>query len=188
MTRPAVPVASGVDHSELGPVLIGAGAIADRVKALAAEIDRDSHGLAFQMIVVMDGAWVFASDLARLIRGDVIVSFLKASSYGKRKISSGGVRVEGGSSIELQRDTVILVEDIVDSGETAQTLISLLNGAGAASIRLASLLSKPSRRRVDVPIDYLGFEVPNEFVVGYGMDYCGAFRHLPDIHVLRSAP
>lgn len=185
MPRLAIPVASAVDHSELGPVLIGADEIAVQVKALAAEIDRDSEGLAFQMIVVMDGAWVFASDLARLIRGDVIVSFLKASSYGNRKASSGGVHVEGGSSIELQRDTVILVDDIVDTGKTAQTLVSLLNGAGAASVRLASLLSKPSRRRVDVPIDYLGFEIPNEFVVGYGMDYCGAFRHLPDIHVLR---
>ena len=166
-------------------MLIGAAAIANRVKALAAEIDRDSKGLGFQLIVVMDGAWVFASDLARFIRGDVIVSFLKASSYGNRKVSRGGVRVEGWPSVELQRDTVILVEDIVDSGQTAQTLISLLDGAGAASIRLASLLSKPSRRRVDVPIDYLGFEIPDEFVVGYGMDYRGAFRQLPDIRVLR---
>ena len=185
MTQLANRFASGVDRSELGPVLIGAQEIADRVKVLAAEIDRDSNGVAFQMIVVMDGAWVFASDLARLIRGDVIVSFLKASSYGNRKVSCEGVRVEGGSTIELQRDTVILVEDIVDSGQTAHTLISLLNGAGAASIRLASLLSKPSRRNVDVPIDYLGFEIPDEFVVGYGMDYCGAFRQLPDIRVIR---
>ena len=185
MTQLAMPVASGVDHSELGPVLIGADAIADRAKALAAEIDRDCNGQAFQMIVVMDGAWMFASDLVRLIRSDVIVSFLKASSYGNRKASGGGVRVEGSASIKVQREIVVLVEDIVDSGETAQTLISLLNGAGAASIRLASLLSKPSRRRVHVPIDYLGFEIPNQFVVGYGMDYCGAYRHLPDIHVLR---
>ena len=174
-----------MDRSALGPVLIGADAIGDRVKALAAEIDRDFNGMAFQMVVVMDGAWMFAADLVRLIQSDVVVSFLKASSYGHRKVSGGAVRVEGGSSIEVQRDAVILVDDIVDSGETAQTLISLLNDAGAAPIRLASLLSKPSRRTVDVAIDYLGFEIPNEFVVGYGMDYSGAFRNLPDIRVLR---
>ena len=185
MTQLAIPDASGVVRSDLGRVLIGADAIADRVKALAAEIDRDSDGLAFQMVVVMDGAWMFSSDLVRLIQSDVIVSFVKASSYGHRKVSSGGVRVEGGSSFEVQRDAVILVDDIVDSGETAQTLISLLDDAGAGSIRFASLLSKPSRRTVDVAIDYLGFEIPNEFVVGYGMDYCGAFRDLPDIRILR---
>lgn len=180
-----MPVADGVDHSAVGPVLIGANAIAERVKALAAEIDRDCRGQGIHMIVVMDGAWILASDLVRSIQGDVTVSFLKASSYGNRKVGGEEVRVKGRSSIKLQTDTVILVEDIVDTGQTAQTLISLLNGAGATSIRLASLLSKPSRRTVDVRIDYLGFEIPNEFVVGYGMDYCGAYRHLPDIHVLR---
>ncbi len=185
MTEAALPLELGVDGSELGPVLIGAEAIADRVKALGAAIDRDCDGRAVRMIVAMDGAWIFASDLVRSIKSDVKVNFVRTSSYGNRKVSRDRVRVTGSSSFEVKGDAVIVVEDIVDTGRTALTLISLLNCAGAASIQLASLLSKPARREVDVPIDYLGFEIPNEFVVGYGMDFCEAYRNLPDIHVVR---
>lgn len=186
MTEAVLPLEFQIDQSELGPVLIGAEAIAERVKALGAAIDRDYKGQAVQMVVALDGAWIFASDLVRSMHSDVIVNFVSTSSYGNRKVSKGRVRVAGRSSFELGRDKkVIVVEDIVDTGRTAQTLISLLTRAGATSIRLASLLSKPARRRIDVPIDYLGFEIPNEFVVGYGMDFCEAYRNLPDIHVLR---
>ena len=187
MTDEAPSLEFGFVRTGPGPVLLPAAEIAARVRAMAAEIDRDHEGEPVQMVVIMNGAWMFAADLIRAIKTDVVVTFLNASSYGLGTVSKGSVSIKRGTSFRLQRDRVLIVDDIVDTGRTAQTLISLLSAAGAKTIRVAALLSKPSRRMLDVQIDYLGFEIPNKFVVGFGMDFCEKHRNLPDVHVLEEA-
>ena len=173
-----------IKRSGPGPALIRSDRIAERVKAIGAEIDRDYNGKTIQMVVVLDGAWVFAADLARAIRSNVVVHFVRAASYGSGKSSSGRVRMAGIRELEIADQDVILVEDIIDSGRTAAGLIAGLEQLRPRSLRVVSLLSKPTRRAIDVRIDYLGFEIPNEFVVGYGMDFGQTYRNLPDIRVI----
>lgn len=187
MTDESRPLEIGFVQMGPGPVLFSASDVAARVKAMAAEIDRDYEGESVQIVVIMNGAWVFAADLIRAMETNVLVTFLNASSYGLGTVSKGSVSVKGDTSFRLQRDKVLIVDDIVDTGRTAQTLIPLLSAAGAKTVRFAALLSKPSRRMLDVRIDYLGFEIPNKFVIGYGMDFCEEYRNLPDIHVLEEA-
>ena len=180
------PVASpqAERHSELSGILISAQQIQERVKALAAEIDRDFAGETIHMLVVLDGGCIFASDLARAIQGEVMLHFIKASSYGDRTTSGGRVRLKGGIQFEAKGERVIVVDDIVDTGRTAEALWNRLDWYAPKEICYAALLSKPSRRLVPVDIKYLGFEIPNRFVVGYGMDYAQRFRHLADVHVI----
>ena len=187
MTSEAPPLGLGHLQAGFGRVLLSASKIAARVDAMAVEIDRDYEGDSVQIVVIMNGAWMFAADLIRAMETNVVMTFLNASSYGHGTVSKGIVRVKGGSSFRVRRDNVLIVEDIVDTGRTARTLVSLLSRAGASNVRIAALLSKPSRRMVDVRIDYLGFEIPDKFVIGYGMDFRDAYRDLPDIHVLDEA-
>lgn len=132
----------------------------------------------------MTGAWMFAADLARSIRSPVFFHFIQASSYGAGTSSSTRVSVSEVGTPGLRGKHVLLVDDIVDTGRTAAALIARLQTQRPRALQVASLLSKPARRAVDVPIDFLGFEVPNEFVVGYGLDFAGQHRALPDVHVL----
>lgn len=171
-------------EGEPGPILLTSEQIAERVKTLGAEIEKDYQGQTIQMVVVLDGGWIFASDLARSIRSEVVINFIKASSYGDLTTSSGRVRIKGGIQFDMKGEDVIVVDDIVDTGRTAEALLTRLDRYDARSVRFASLLSKTARRLVPVEIDYLGFEVPNKFVVGYGMDFKRTYRHLPNIHAL----
>ncbi len=170
---------------ELGEVLIAADAIARRVQGLAAEIDCDYSAGRLHLAVALKGACFFAADLSRAIRRDLSLEFLQASSYGAGTESSGQVAISCSGEPDICGAQVLLVEDIVDSGRTADALTAHLARRGAGSVRLAALLSKPERREIDVRIDYLGFEIPDRFVVGYGMDYDGRYRNLADIRVLR---
>lgn len=170
--------------ARLGPVLIQASEIAGRVRSIADEIQRDHAGGKVRLLVALKGAWVFAADLARSMEGRVEVDFLRLSSYGDSTESSGQVSIRGYDELELSGSRIVIVEDLVDSGRTLHALRKRLRGCGARSIRVAALLSKPSRRIAEVEIDYLGFEIPDRFVVGYGMDLAGAYRHLRDIHAL----
>ncbi|MDE0101403.1 MAG: phosphoribosyltransferase family protein [Bryobacterales bacterium] len=180
-----------------GPVLIPRAKIAERVKELGDQIAREYAeilgplGQRLQVGVVLNGAWLFAADLVRELglRGiGIDTFFLQASSYGGSTESSGRVEIRFALDGGLSDATVLLVEDIVDSGRTAEALFGFFSQRTAGglpppkSVRLASLLSKPSRRVRDVPIHYLGFEIPDVFVVGYGMDYKGRYRHLPEVH------
>ena len=174
------------ENSDLGKILITAEQISERVQALGREIDKDFADEIIQILVVLDGGWMFASDLARAIRGKAFIHFIKASSYGNRTTSSGHVRIKGGINFNLKGEKVIVVDDIVDTGRTAEALLARLNMYDIEKIRFAAFLSKPSRRLVPVNIDYLGFEIPNHFVVGYGMDYQQSYRHLPNIHVINA--
>lgn len=172
--------------ASLGRVLVTGSEIAARVWSMGAEIRRDYAGQTLHFVALLDGGTMFASDLARAIGPDVDLRmhFIRASSYGEATVSDGSVQVEGAETLPLAGARVLLVDDIVDTGRTAREVFERLRQRGAASIRFAAFLSKRHRRVVDVPVDYLGFELPGKFVVGYGMDYAGRFRGLPDVRAL----
>ena len=177
-----------VTAPSLGPVLISAAEIQGRVELLAGQILNDHPRGPIRLVVALKGAWVFAADLARAMGDRVEIDFLTAASYGGGTTSSGAVSVSGHESLDLAGQQVVVVEDIVDSGRTVQAVVGRLRGLRPASLRLATLLSKPSRRVVAVRVDYLGFEIADEFTVGYGMDWAEQFRHLPDVRTLQNPP
>lgn len=166
-------------------VLIPRDKIAQRVAALGAEITRDYAGQTVLLVGVLKGAAMFLCDLARAIDLDVRMDFIGVSSYGKGLTSSGEVQLTKDLGEPLDGVHVILVEDILDTGVTLNFLKQLLLARKPASLRLAALLEKPARRKVAIEAEYVGFAIPDEFVVGYGLDFAERYRHLPDICVVR---
>lgn len=164
--------------------LIDAGTIAGRVAELGKAITRDYRGEGVVLVPVLKGSYVFAADLARHIDLDVAIDFLGVRSYGDGQESSGVVQITTDLSHPIEGKHVILVEDIVDTGLTVSYLRENLVTRQPASLKIASLLHKPSRTRVPVDIDYLGFTVEDVFVVGYGLDHAQKFRNLPYLAVL----
>jgi hypoxanthine phosphoribosyltransferase len=168
-------------------VLIPADQIRARVQELGAKIDQDYAGRApIQMIAILKGACIFLSDLARAVKTPARIDFIGISSYGRGKTSSGEVKVTKDLDSSIEGLDVLLVEDIVDSGVTLTYLIHVLEQRKPRSIRIAALLDKPERRLRPVRVDYVGFTIPDKFVVGYGLDYAEDYRNLPDICVLES--
>jgi hypoxanthine phosphoribosyltransferase len=167
-------------------VLISAGQIQDRVRELGEQISRDypDHSRPLHFICILKGATFFLTDLARAMKREVYVDFMGISSYGKGKTSSGEVKVTKDLDISLEGADVVIVEDIVDSGVTLSYLMHLLDQRRPRSIRIAALLDKPERRLRPVHCAYVGFQIPNEFVVGYGLDYAERYRQLDSICVL----
>jgi hypoxanthine phosphoribosyltransferase len=153
------------------------------VAELAREIDADYRGRALTLIVVLKGASIFAADLMRQLTIPVAVEFITASSYGREVRSSGSVRVATPDTLDLAGRDVLVIEDIVDSGLTYRRLMETLGQFSPASLALCTLLHKHVARTT-VNIRYAGFEIPNQFVVGYGMDYAERYRNLPDICAL----
>lgn len=156
-----------------------------RIRQMAAQIDADyplSDPLHF--VAVLKGAFVFLSDLARAMPRPVTLDFIAVSSYGAATKTSGEVRLLKDLDTPLQGRDVIIVEDIVDTGLTLHYLQEILLARGPRSLRTACLLSKPSRRKIDVKVDYIGFTIEDKFVVGYGLDYTEQYRNLPYIGVL----
>jgi hypoxanthine phosphoribosyltransferase len=165
--------------------LITADAIATRIRQLAKEIDADyPSDDPVHLICVLKGGFVFLADLVRAMRSRVTLDFIAVSSYEKGTTSSGEVRFLKDLDVALEGKDVIIVEDIVDTGLTLNYLQGILRARGPRSLRTACLLSKPSRRKIDVPVDYIGFTIDDLFVVGYGLDFAGKYRSLPDIVVL----
>jgi hypoxanthine phosphoribosyltransferase len=164
-------------------VLISAESLAARVAELGAQITRDYAGKDLVLVTVLRGAFVFGADLARAIDLPLKVEFLSASSYGDGVVPSGDVRVTLEPDGPLADRDVLLVEDIVDTGHTAVRLLEILESHGPKSLKICALLDKPSRREVEVPVDYIGFPIANVFVVGYGLDHAGLWRNLPYIGV-----
>ena len=164
-------------------VLISAEDIQKRVHEMALEINRD-HPEGVHLIAVLKGAFVFLSDLARSFPGRCSLDFMAVSSYGTSTSSSGQVQLlkDLGSGIE-GRD-VVIVEDIVDTGLTLTYLQDILRARSPRTLRTACLLSKPSRRKIDVKVEYIGFTIEDKFVVGYGLDHAGKYRNLPYIAVI----
>lgn len=158
--------------------------IAARVAELGREIARDYQGRNLVLVCSLKGAFVFTADLARAIDLPLRIEFIRAESYGSATVSSGSVRIHEVTGLALDGCDLILVEDIVDTGRTSTRLLEVLRAHQPASLKLASLLYKPSRQVVAVPIDYLGFSIEDEFVVGYGMDQAGLHRNLPYLGAL----
>ena len=172
------------DTSELRlsfPVLVTAPEIRDRVASIASAIASDLRGEQPHLVCVLKGAFVFTADLLRALPVAATVDFLGVSSYGGGTSSGGEARLTKDLDEPIEGRHVVVVEDIVDTGLTLAYLRRMLGAHHPASLRVAALLSKPSRRRVDVPIEYVGFEIPDRFVVGYGLDHGQLHRHLPDI-------
>ncbi|TET50802.1 MAG: hypoxanthine phosphoribosyltransferase [Dehalococcoidia bacterium] len=165
-------------------ILIRRDQIAKAVDRLASEIKRDYQDKQPLLIGVLKGSFVFMADLIRQLDSPLELDFVRLSSYGAARESSGKVRVIQGVKTPVKGKDVLVIEDIVDTGITISFLLDYLKKKRPASLKLCALTDKPSRRKVPVPIDYLGFTVPNEFVVGYGLDCDQRFRNLPDICIL----
>jgi hypoxanthine phosphoribosyltransferase len=166
-------------------VLIAEGAIRARVAGVAAEIRRDfAPDEPVHLVAVLKGAFVFLADLVRAFEGPVTCDFIAVSSYGSGTSSSGEVRMTKDVDTSLEGRHVVIVEDIVDTGLTLSYLQEILRARGPKSLRTACLLSKPSRRQVDVAVEYIGFTIDDRFVVGYGLDVDEQYRNLPFVGVV----
>jgi len=166
-------------------VLLDAETIQTRVKALAQEIERDYPGDdEIHLVCVLKGGFIFMADLVRAMSHRVSLDFIAVSSYAKSTKSSGEVRMLKDLDSGLQGRHIVIVEDIVDTGLTLIYLQDILRARSPKSLRTACLLSKPSRRQVDVVVEYIGFTIEDRFVVGYGLDYAEKYRNLPYIAVL----
>jgi len=167
-------------------VLISEERIRTRIKELGAEITRDYSGRNPLLIGVLKGACFFLSDLMRAIDTRVGIEFMAISSYGSSTRTSGEVRIMKDLDVPIEGRDILVVEDIVDTGLTLSYLLANLESRGASSVKLAALLDKFERRQKEVKIDYLGFKIPDEFVVGYGLDFAERYRNLPFIAVLKN--
>lgn len=165
-------------------ILVARSVIEQTVARLATEIARDYRGKDLVAIGVLKGAFIFMADLVRQINIPLEIDFVTVSSYGSGMESSGRITVHQDITTDVREKNVLVIEDIVDTGHTIRYLIEHLKAKGARSVRLCALADKPSRREQEVAIDYLGFTVPDRFVVGYGLDFDNCFRYLPDIYAL----
>ena len=166
-------------------VLITSEQLKNTVSELGARISRDYAGKNPLMVSVLKGAFIFMADLVREITVPCTVDFMAVSSYGKGAKSSGQVQIIKDLDTNIEGRHVIVVEDIVDSGVTLSRLLVMLKEREPASLRLVTLLDKPARRQAHVNIDYCGFQVPDAFLVGYGLDYAEKYRNLPDLCILK---
>lgn len=171
--------------NDIQKVLISQEELAARIEAMGAEITADYQDREILMIGVLRGAVIFMADLARAIKVPVAIDFMAVSSYGSSTESSGIVRILKDLDEEVEGKHLLIVEDIIDSGLTLKYLLENLKSRKPASIKICTLLNKPERRKAEVDITYNGFIVPDEFVVGYGLDYAEKYRNLPFIGVLK---
>jgi hypoxanthine phosphoribosyltransferase len=174
----------GQDHPEIGEVLVAEEALQGRVAELASEVSRD-YPDGVLLVAILKGAVPFLADLMRHLSTPCELDFMAVSSYGSSTDSSGVVRILKDLDVSIADRDVLIVEDIIDSGLTLHYLLKSLRARGPRSLEVCSLLTKPDRRRVDLPIRYVGFEIPNRFVIGYGLDYDERHRNLSYVAVLR---
>jgi hypoxanthine phosphoribosyltransferase len=172
---------------EIGEILVQQDDLQHRVRELAEQVSRDYEGRHLFLVGVLKGAVFFLSDLMRHLGVPCEVDFMAVSSYGSSTDSSGVVRILKDLDAPIQGRDVLIVEDIVDSGLTLSYLLRTLKARDPASLEVCALLTKPERRKVDLPIKYVGFEIPNRFAIGYGLDHAERFRNLPFVAVLRDA-
>ncbi|MBP6789259.1 MAG: hypoxanthine phosphoribosyltransferase [Candidatus Promineofilum sp.] len=173
-------------HDDIASVLIDEPTLRDRVRALAAQIEADYADVDdLLLICVLKGAYVFLGDLSRALTRPHGLDFMGISSYGRGTSSSGAVQIIMDLKAPLDGRHVLIVEDIIDSGRTLAYMRRNLLSRAPASLRICTLLNKPARREVQVDVDYVGFDIPDEFVVGYGLDFDELYRNLPFIAVLK---
>src|ERR1700684_2773529 len=168
----------------LGETLVEAAALQQRVRELGQEISRDYAGRDLLLVCVLKGAVFFLSDLMRQIDIPCELDFMAVASYGSATDSSGVVRILKDLDAPIEGRHVLIAEDIVDSGLTLQSLLRSLRARNPATLEVCALLTKPDRRKVDLPTRYVGFEIPDRFVIGYGLDYAERHRNLPFVAVL----
>ncbi|ABX40529.1 hypoxanthine phosphoribosyltransferase [Lachnoclostridium phytofermentans] len=167
-------------------VLISEEEISKKIKELGEEISKEYAGKTLHLICVLKGGVFFMTELSKHITIPVTIDFMSVSSYGDSTVSSGRVRILKDLDESIDGRDVLVVEDIIDSGRTLAYLLDLLKNRQPNSLKLCTLLDKPSRREVDVNVDYTGFQIPDDFVVGYGLDYAQIYRNLPYIGVVQS--
>ncbi len=165
-------------------ILVSRGVIEETVSRLAAEVAEDYRGRDLVAVGVLKGAFIFMADLVRQINIPLEIDFMTVSSYGSGTESSRSITVHQDITTDVRGKDVLVIEDIVDTGHTVCYVVAHLKAKGACNVRLCALANKPSRREQSLSIDYLGFTVPDQFVVGYGLDFDNRFRYLPDIYAL----
>ena len=173
-------------YKDIEKVLVSEEEIKKRVKELGEQITRDLEGEDVIVIGILKGCALFFSDLIREIDLKVDVDFMICSSYANDTKSSGNVKIIKDTNIDVKNKVVLIVEDIIDSGRTMYNLKEIFKVRKCKAFKICTLLNKKERRIADIEADYIGFEVPNEFVVGYGLDYAGKYRNLPEVGVLKS--
>jgi hypoxanthine phosphoribosyltransferase len=174
-------------NSNVGEILVQPDELAHRVSELAEQISADYAGKDVLLIGVLKGAVFFLADLMRQLEVDCEVDFMAVSSYGSSTDSSGIVRILKDLDAPIEGRDVLIVEDIVDSGLTLSYLFRMLRARNPATLEVCALLTKPERREVDLPIRYVGFEIPNRFAIGYGLDHAERYRNLPYVAVLNES-
>ncbi len=172
-------------HDDVEEILLDSGVIADRVAELGAQVSADFAGRDPVLVSVLKGALIFLADLMRSMDLPTSIDLMEVSSYGAGTESSGQVRIIKDLSKSIEGRHVIVVEDIIDTGLTLNYLLRYLADKGPASVSIVCLLDKPARRLAEIPIDYVGFTIPDRFVIGYGLDYDERYRNLPYIGVLK---
>lgn len=171
-------------NSDIEKILVSNAEIAKRAEEIAAQINADYKGKPILVVGILRGASIFLADIFKRLEGDVELDFMSLSSYGGGTNSSGEVKMIKDLSEPVDGKNVLIIEDIIDTGITLSYLIKVLEARNPESIKLCALLDKPSRRKVELKGDYIGFEIPDEYVVGYGLDYAEKYRNLPDVCVL----
>ncbi len=171
-------------NSDIEKILVSNAEIAKRADEIAAQINADYKGKPILVVGILRGASIFLADIFKRLEGDVELDFMSLSSYGNGTNSSGEVKMIKDLSEPVDGKNVLIIEDIIDTGITLSYLIKVLEARNPESIKLCALLDKPSRRKVELKGDYIGFEIPDEYVVGYGLDYAEKYRNLPDVCVL----
>lgn len=172
-------------HKDIESILYSVETLNDRIKSLGQEITEAYKGKKLIIVGVMKGANVFVADLIRNIDVDIVLDFIVVSSYGASTESTGVIRLLKDLDENISGEHVLIVEDIIDSGLTLEYLVQNFETRHPQSIKICTLLNKTERRKVDVPVDYIGFQVPDEFIVGYGIDYAEKYRNLPYIGILK---
>ncbi|AIQ70677.1 hypoxanthine phosphoribosyltransferase [Paenibacillus graminis] len=172
--------------TELQNVLVHKEALQQRVRELGTDISRDYAGKDLVLIGILKGAAVFMADLMREISFPVGIDFMAVSSYGTAATTSGAVIIKKDIDTDIRGRHVLLVEDLIDTGLTLKHLKEHFLNSGALSVRICTILNKPSRRLADVEVEYSGIEIPDEFVVGYGLDYAEQYRNLPEVWVVKT--
>ncbi len=166
-------------------VLVSKEQLDKQVEELGARISKDYEGQELVIIGVLKGGFIFLADLARKITIPVDLDFMSVSSYGNSSKSSGVVKIIKDVDTNITDKHVLIVEDIIDTGLTLSHLVELLKTRGPLSVKICAALDKPSRRKVDLKVDYKGIEIPDEFVIGYGLDYAGKYRNIAEVCVLK---
>lgn len=172
-------------HGDIENIFMTEAEISECVRRLALQITEDYRDKNLTAVVILRGSLIFAADLIRQIELPMTVDFIQASSYGSGAVSSGTLNITHGLEDDPSGRDLLLIEDIIDTGNTLLHLKEHLKASGASSVKICTLLSKPDRRTVDIKVDYIGKVIPNEFVVGYGLDYDQKYRNLPYIGILK---